>query len=129
MLEKLLNILSGKQSEQSDSEALIKIATFFYKIDSRISIEEQEYMQKLMDTLEWESNISIERFQERVITEVNQVLDGSPEYYNSYLAKVMDSIKSEEVIAKAKEIAKAISDSDGEIADEEVSSLDFISAY
>ena len=129
MIEKLLNILSSKQSEQSDSEALIRIATFFYMIDSRITLEEQEYVQKLMDALEWESSEDIQAFQEKVITEVNEVLDRSPEYYNSYLAKAMDSIKSEEAIVKAKEIAEAISDADGVLADEEANSLDFISAY
>lgn len=129
MIEALLKILSGKQSEQSDSEALVKIATFFCMIDSRITLEEQEYVKKLMGALEWESNENIEAFQEKIITEVNQVLDRSPEYYNSYLAKVMDGIKSEEVIVKAKEIAKALADADGVLADEEANSLDFISAY
>ena len=129
MIEILLKILGGKQNEQSDSEALIKIATFFCMIDSRITLEEQEYIRKLMDALEWEPDVDIEAFQESIITEVNQVLDGSPEYYNSYLAEVMDNIKSEEVIAKAKEIAKAITDADGVLADEEANSLDFISAY
>lgn len=129
MLETLLKILSGKQDEQSDSEALIKIATFFCMIDSRITLEEQEYIKKIMDALEWESNVDIEIYQQSIIVEVNQVIDGSPEYYNSYLAKIMDNIKSEEVIAKAKEIANTISDADGVLADEEANSLDFISAY
>jgi len=129
VLETLLKILSGKQDEQSDSEALIKIATFFCMIDSRITLEEQEYIKKIMDALEWESNVDIEIYQQSIIVEVNQVIDGSPEYYNSYLAKIMDNIKSEEVIAKAKEIANTISDADGVLADEEANSLDFISAY
>ena len=129
MLETLLKILSGKQNEQSDSEALIKIATFFYMIDSRITLKEQEYIKKLMEALEWESKVDIEIYQQSIIVEVNQVIDGSPEYYNRYLAKIMDNIKSPEVIAKAKEIANAISDSDGILADDEANSLDFISAY
>ncbi|MEM7359992.1 MAG: hypothetical protein AAF431_12900 [Pseudomonadota bacterium] len=129
MIETLLKILGGKQNEQSDSEALIKIATFFCMIDSRITLEEQEHIKKLMDALEWEPDVDVEVFQENIITEVNRVLDGSPEYYNSYLAEVMDNIKSEEVIAKAKEIAKAMTDADGVLADEEANSLDFISAY
>ena len=40
MLEKLFQILDDCQVEKTNSEALIKIATFFYKIDGRISLEE-----------------------------------------------------------------------------------------
>lgn len=129
MLDKLLGILNTEKSGQADSEALIKIATFFYKIDGRISIEEQEYMTKLKEEIEWQSGIDIDRFQQRIIGEINQVIDGPADQYNTYLAKVMDCIESPEVIAKAKQIAQAISDSDGEIADAEVESLNFISAY
>lgn len=129
MLEKLLKIMSSENGSQSDNEALIRIATFFYKIDGRISIEEQDYMSQLKEELEWQSNIDIDRFQQRIVAEINQVLDGPADQYNVFLEKVMDSIESKVAIEKAKQIAQAISDTDGEIADTEVKSLDFISTY
>lgn len=129
MLEKLLKIMSSENGSQSDSEALIRIATFFYKIDGRISIEEQDYMSQLKEELEWQSNIDIDRFQQRIVAEINQVLDGPADQYNVFLERVMDSIESKVAIEKAKQIAQAISDTDGEIADTEVKSLDFISTY
>ncbi len=82
MLEKLLKIMSSEKGSQSDSEALIRIATFFYKIDGRISIEEQDYMSQLKEELEWQSNIDIDRFQQRIVAEINQVIDGPADQYN-----------------------------------------------
>jgi tellurite resistance protein len=129
VLEKLLQILNGEKNNQSDNEALVKVATFFYKIDGRISIEEQDYMSKLKNDIEWQSNLDIDNFHQRIISEINQVIDGPSSKYNDYLAKVMDSIESKAVIERAKQIAQTISDADGEIADAEVKSLDFISTY
>jgi tellurite resistance protein len=129
VLEKLFQILNGEKNNQSDNEALVKVATFFYKIDGRISIEEQDYMSRLKNDIEWQSNLDIDNFHQHIISEINQVIDGPSNKYNDYLAKVMDSIESKAAIERAKQIAQTISDADGEIADAEVKSLDFISTY
>ncbi|WP_415884216.1 hypothetical protein [Neptuniibacter sp. QD34_54] len=48
------------ESDQEANEKLIELATFFYKIDNRVSLEEQRYVDELMGTIEWSSTISIE---------------------------------------------------------------------
>ena len=117
------------QNEQAVNELLIELATFFYKIDKRVSLEEQEYMENLMAGLKWTSPTNIETYQSGCIARVNKI-DSAPESeVYSYLTKLMESLEKVDGVAQAKEIAREISDADGEIADDEVKYLKFIKAF
>ena len=90
---------------------------------------EQEYIKELIDSLEWNSNISIESFQTSCISKINEVVSGSDEQISLYLSDLMQEISDLGIASKAIRIAKEISDSDGEIADDEVRYLELIKCY
>lgn len=117
------------EDQQTLNECLIEIATFFYKVDQRISLEEQKYMQELMDSINWTSSVSVEAYQRGCIARVNNKLSGSEESIVDYLSKLMETLASVDGVEKAKAIAKEIADADGEIADDEVRFLEIVSAY
>lgn len=116
-------------SEQSASEKLIELATFFYKIDNRVALAEQKYMDELLQTIEWKSTVSVESFQRNCIGKINSVLDGSDEEASAYLSQLMQELSELGAAEKAKTLAKEISDADGEIADDEVRYLDLIKSF
>ncbi|GAB5379955.1 MAG: hypothetical protein Alis3KO_14980 [Aliiglaciecola sp.] len=116
-------------SEQSVSERLIELATFFYKVDRRVSLEEQKYIDELLETIEWDSVISAESFQRSCILKINGMIGCSEDQILLYLSNLMQEISELGAVAKAQTLAKEISDSDGEIADDEVKYLDLVMSF
>ncbi|WP_412724735.1 hypothetical protein [Alteromonas sp. D210916BOD_24] len=116
-------------SEQEVSEKLIQLATFFYKVDRRVSLEEQKYMDDLLETIEWNSPIDADYYQRTCISEINNLLDRSEDQIYAYLSKLMLDLSDLGAAEKAKILAKEISDSDGEIADDEVRYLEYILSF
>ncbi|MEM1144419.1 MAG: hypothetical protein AAGI88_17705 [Pseudomonadota bacterium] len=115
--------------EQAVSEKLIELATFFYKIDRRVSLEEQRYIDKLMKSIDWSSSISIESHQRDCIAKVNRIVDKPEDEVFVYLSDLMGDISALGAVDKAKAVAQEISDADGEIADDEVKYLDLVRSF
>ena len=116
-------------SEQSVNESLIELATFFYKIDRRVSLEEQKYVHDLLKTIEWRSPKSIQSYQRDCIANINRVIEKSEEEISIYLSELMQKLSDHGAADKAKLLAREISDADGEIADDEVKYLDLVMAF
>jgi len=129
MLEKIISLFKSPISKQSENEALVTLATFFYKVDGRITLEEQDYIDDFLSVIDWESSIDVSVFQTNIIPKINQVLRGNPGEYLKFLAELMDQIESEDGKKRAKQIATAISDADGEISDLEIKCLDYIKTF
>ncbi len=131
----LIKIIKSKltfltnDSDQAVSEKLIELATFFYKVDSRISQEEQDFISQLVQTIEWSSPIDAETFQERCIAKINGILGGSDEQITVYLANLMQEISELGATAQAKTLAAEISNADEEVADDEVKYLDLVMSF
>ena len=117
------------ENNQSVNESLIELATFFYKIDGRVSLEEQQYIDELMNTIDWQSSVSVEAFQSDCIAKINSMLDFSEAEVLAYLSGVMETLAKLGAADKAKSLAQNIADADGEIADAEVKYLEFIMAF
>ncbi|MEO0974848.1 MAG: hypothetical protein AAFX85_17305, partial [Pseudomonadota bacterium] len=117
------------EGEQRANEKLIELATFFYKIDRRISLEEQQYIDELLRTTQWESAISIEAYQRECIAKINQTLEASAERVSAYLSNLMQELSDLGAASRAKAIAKEISDADGEIADDEARYLELVMSF
>ncbi len=115
--------------EQRANELLIELATFFYKVDRRVSLQEQAYMSELMENISWESPISIEAYQNDCIARINGILSSSEDAIHRYLLQLMESLVKEGAVEKAKVIAREISDADGEVADDEVMYLDVVKTF
>ncbi len=124
---KVASLMSNE--DQQISEKLIELATFFYKIDKRVSLEEQKYMDELLETIEWNSSISIESYQRDCIARVNEIDRKTDDQVVAYLSDLMQELSDLGAASKAKTIAKGISDADGEIADDEVKYLDVVMQY
>ena len=118
-----------KESDQSASEKLIELATFFYKIDKRVSLEEQKYIDELMSSLEWRSTVSIESYQASCIAKINGVIESSEPQVLAYLSSLMQELSALGATAKAQALAQEVSDADGEIAEDEIKYLDLVMSY
>ena len=117
------------QNEQSTNELLIELATFFYKIDKRITLEEQEYMDGMMGGIEWVSPTCIESYQDACIGRVNKIVGASESEIHNYLTQIMESFEKLDSVEQAKSIAREISEADGEIADDEAKYLQIVMAF
>ncbi|MEM1189499.1 MAG: hypothetical protein AAGI72_13290 [Pseudomonadota bacterium] len=127
MKSRIAAVINDK--EPSVSEKLIELATFFYKIDKRVSLEEQSYIDGLLKTIEWDLPLSTEAFHRNCIGKINRIIDEPEESIRLYLTELMQDLSELGATAKAKTIAKEISDADGEIADEEVKYLDLVMSF
>lgn len=131
---KILEVFSSVKSllnkdDQRISECLIELATFFYKIDRRVSLAEQDYIDDLMKSIKWESTIHIVSYQADCVARVNTIFDSTEDQVCEYLSRLMEELLELGGDKQAKVIAKEISDADGEIADEESKYLDYVMAF
>ncbi|WP_047047079.1 hypothetical protein [Vibrio mexicanus] len=124
---KVATLLRGE--EQQVSEKLIELATFFYKVDNRVSLAEQSYVDELLRTIEWHSTVSVESYQRDCIAKINGIISLSEEEISVYLSDLMQEIVTLGAAEQAKTLASEISDADGEIADDEVRYLDLVKSY
>ncbi len=112
MLEKILNIFGNKKdaSTQQESEATILLATLLYRTDKKINLAEQDFMDKLVDGMEWNSGINIEAFRSDAIRLANNAIknDQISAFVNDACSKI--SANSELI-----EILKNLAQADGEI--------------
>lgn len=106
MFNKLAKRRRQADSKQQELEALVSLATFFYKMDGRISLAEQNYVEQLMHSLDWESSISVETFQNILIPQVQKVIDEGDEACIDFLSQQLEQIISAEGQAQAQRIAK-----------------------
>ena len=125
---KIASIITNDE-EQSVSEKLIELATFFYKIDKRVSLPEQRYIDELVENIEWSSTVSAESFQRNCISKINSIIEGSEDNILLYVSNLMKELSNLGAATKAKTLAKEISDADGEIADDEVKYLDLVLSF
>lgn len=130
MLDRISHLFKQTTGNQAENEALVTLATFFYKVDGRVTLEEQDYIRDFLSVMEWDSKIDIEVFQSRIIPKVNNILACDNDEENlKFLAELMESIASDDARSRAKQIARAIADADGEIDDREVKCLEYIKQF
>lgn len=131
MLEKILSVFKSPidGASQKESEALVMLATFFYKVDRRVALEEQQYIEKFIEEVPWFSSLDVSTFQERLIAVVNSVLAAGEERSYEFLGEIMSLIETDDGRDRAKRIAREISDVDGEIGDLEVKFLEYVLTY
>lgn len=115
--------------EQKVSEKLIELATFFYKIDRRVSLAEQNYIDQLVENSVWKSSISAESFHRDCIARINRIVVQREEQISVYLSDLMQEISDLGAASKAKALVREVADADGEIADDEIKYLDIVSCY
>ncbi|MDC8831562.1 TerB family tellurite resistance protein [Alteromonas gilva] len=108
--------------EQLFNQALIKLAVLFYQVDRRILLSEQDYLEELVESLEWDSPICREAFVNDVIHQTRTALDTGD------AADILRSLQGELSFDanRALEVAMAMSGIDGERSDEETELLSLL---
>lgn len=107
---------------QHFNEALIKLAIVMYRIDSRISLSEQEMADALADGLDWQSPISVSAFQAQALAEVSKAM--TLEQIEPLLLSLKDALQHDK--QKALTVAQSIMDADGKRSSKEQQLFDFI---
>jgi tellurite resistance protein len=109
-------------SQQAFNQSLIKMAILFYQADGRITLSEQDYLDKIIEQIEWDSPICIDAFVNDVIYQTRTALDAGKGA--DYLRQLQDDLSLD--ANKALEVAMAITGVDGERCDEETELLSLL---
>lgn len=109
-------------TQQQYQEALIKMAVLFYQVDGKITLTEQDYLDELLESLDWESPISRDAFVNDVIYHTRTAIDAGE------ASDVLKSLQPQLVIDanRAVEVATVMTGVDGERSDEETELLSLL---
>ncbi|NVK55906.1 MAG: TerB family tellurite resistance protein [Alteromonadaceae bacterium] len=108
--------------EQLFNQALIKLAVLFYQVDGKILLCEQDYLEELVESLDWDSPICREAFVNEVIHQTRTALDTGDA---AYILRSLQSDLSYDA-NRALEVAIAMSGIDGERSEEETELLSLL---
>ncbi|MFS1702770.1 TerB family tellurite resistance protein [Aestuariibacter sp. GS-14] len=109
-------------THQQYQEALIKMAVLFYQVDGKITLTEQDYLDELLESLNWESPISRDAFVNDVIYQTRTAIDAGE------ASDVLKSLQPQLVMdaSRAVEVATVMTGVDGERSDEETELLSLL---
>ena len=109
-------------THQQYQEALIKMAVLFYQVDGKITLTEQDYLDELLESLNWESPISSDAFVNDVIYQTRTAIDAGE------ASDVLKSLQPQLVMdaSRAVEVATVMTGVDGERSDEETELLSLL---
>ncbi|MCW8107802.1 TerB family tellurite resistance protein [Alteromonas ponticola] len=110
-------------SQQSFNQALIQLSVLLYQIDGKVTITEQEYLDSVIDEMQWESPISVDAFLTDAIYQTRKALD---EGNGLELLKSLKEHLSFDA-DKAMEVAMQITGVDGERNEKEREVLSLLS--
>ncbi len=109
-------------TQQQYQEALIKMAVLFYQVDGKITLTEQDYLDELLESLDWDSPISRDAFMNDVIYQTRTAIDAGE------ATDVLKSLQPQLVkdANRAVEVATVMTGVDGERSDEETELLSLL---
>ena len=105
--------------QQSFNEALIKMSVLLYQIDGVVTLSEQDYLNSIVEELDWQSPICLEAFLNDTIYQTRKAIDTGETL--SYLRCLKDDLSYD--AQKSLEVAMAITGIDGERSEEETELL------
>ena len=109
-------------TQQQYQEALIKMAVLFYQVDGKITLTEQDYLDELLESLDWDSPISRDAVMNDVIYHTRTAIDAGE------ATDVLKSLQPQLVkdANRAVEVATVMTGVDGERSDEETELLSLL---
>lgn len=127
----LKEIVSGtsKENAQASTKKLIELATFFYKVDNRITLGEQRFVEELLVYMVWDGPQSAESFQSSCVLKINRVLEQAEEAIHEYVLTLIGEIGELGALSRAQAIAKDISEIDGVVSSEEAKYLQLVMSF
>lgn len=108
--------------KQSFNEALIRLSVLLYQVDGVVTLSEQDYLDEIMESLDWQSPISQQAFFNDAIYQTRKALDTGEA--GAYLKALQQDLLFD--ADKAMEVAMAITGADGERCDEEAELLSLL---
>ena len=101
---------------------MIRLSVLLYQVDGKVTLSEQDYLEDVINHLDWQSPICREAFFTDAIYQTRQVLDAGEE--QRYLRTLQTDLLFD--ADKALEVAMAITGIDGERSDEETELLSLL---
>ena len=108
--------------QQLFNQSLIKLAVLLYQIDRKVMLTEQDYLDEVLDDMDWQSPISQNAFFNDAIYQARQAIDTGTEL--EFLRELQQDLLYD--ADKALEVSMAITGVDGERSDEETEVLSLL---
>lgn len=108
--------------QQSFNQALIKLSVLLYQVDGMVTLSEQDYLNDMVESLDWQSPICAEAFLNDTIYQTRKAIDTGDAI--TYLRSLKDDLAFN--AEKTMEVAMAITGVDGERSEEETELLSLL---
>lgn len=108
--------------QQHFNQALIKLSVLLYQVDGKVTLSEQDYLESVVDGLDWDSPICVDAFINDAIYQTRQAIDAGEA--TQYLREMKNHLTFD--AQKAMEVAMNITGVDGERSDEETELLSLL---
>ena len=108
--------------QQSFNQALIKLSVLLYQVDGVVTLSEQDYLNEIVEKLDWESPICPEAFINDTIYQTRKAIDTGDAL--PYLRSLQQDLIYD--AEKTLEVAMAITGVDGERSEAETELLSLL---
>ncbi len=124
-IHSLFSFLAQDKSEQSQKEAIIELLIMTMYADKSLKLEEDEAIRGYIETLEWESPISVEYYLGVATAKVRKALESSDKTY-SLLEDISNRVQTVELKKQVLQICNHLAMADSEISNEEKEFLQLV---
>ncbi|CAI3944628.1 MULTISPECIES: TerB family tellurite resistance protein [Alteromonas] len=108
--------------QQSFNQALIKLSVLLYQVDGMVTLSEQDYLNAMVESLDWQSPICREAFLNDTIYQTRKAIDTGDA--RTFLRSLKHDLSFD--AEKTLEVAMAITGVDGERSEEETELLSLL---
>jgi len=108
--------------QQSFNQALIKLSVLLYQVDGMVTLTEQDYLNAMVESLDWQSPICPEAFLNDTIYQTRKAIDTGDTI--TFLRSLKNDLSFD--AEKTLEVAMAITGIDGERSEEETELLSLL---
>ncbi|CAA0275458.1 conserved hypothetical protein [Alteromonas alvinellae] len=108
--------------QQSFNQALIKLSVLLYQVDGMVTLSEQDYLNAMVESLDWQSPICREAFLNDTIYQTRKAIDTGDTI--TFLRSLKHDLSFD--AEKTLEVAMAITGVDGERSEEETELLSLL---
>lgn len=121
----LFGLLAKEKSEQSQKEAIVDLLIMTMYIDKSLKLEEDEAIEKYIETLQWESPMSVEYYLGIATAKVRKALE-TPEKIRSFVEDVGNRVETVELKKQVLQICNELAMADSEISTKEQEFLQLV---
>lgn len=124
-IHSLFGSLAKEKSEQNQKEAIVDLLIMTMYIDKSLKLEEDEAIKRYIETLQWESPMSVEYYLGIATAKVRKALE-TPEKIRSFLEDVSNRVETVELKKQVLQICNDLAMADSEISRQEQGFLQLV---